>query len=551
MRSAVLPGTGVDAQAAVVQQRDEPGRRDRPRRSSRYECARRRARPAARRRRADYPKITNVGIALWVDADRDRPRRPSSTSRPSVFLRNQNEAPTRRRPAGTTPRHGAGAAQRLRLHRTPRAARSSTSGSRTPRRPRPRSRRPPAPRTSAGAEWQGVTYLKRFDPPGRRRRPRRSTSLVRDPGCLIHLSPRSPSPCPHDPIRLRHRLADEQGWVLVSATILTLIMLSIGLVAAALIDNGTARVARAARARVRAQRRRGRALRAEPRDADGLAELGAATTPSPGRRSTTPARAPRPAPADRRCPNPQTLAAANSGTPGSARLHQRRRAQATSRGRRRCATTAARWPPRTTRRRPTTRRPAAPSPRRRRRRLHVRRQRGPRAVGPVAGDRARQAAQRGRAPAARAACGEHPADRPSSSGAVSITNNGNHGGTPIIDATGSQVIVRCSDPADADCANYEAGQIKPGAPQTRRRGAEPDDAGAAAALQAARDHGRQVLPGLPDRARTTSPGKVVWVEGCTSPPNLTSKVPTTAVRPDARRPGSTRTASTRRRAPAC
>jgi hypothetical protein len=51
-------------------------------------------------------------------------------------------------------------------------------------------------------------------------------------------------------------------------------------------------------------------------------------------------------------------------------------------------------------------------------------------------------------------------------GALSITNNGNHGGTPIIDATGSQVIVRCGDPAgDKTCANFESGQIKPGTPQ--------------------------------------------------------------------------------------
>ena len=52
------------------------------------------------------------------------------------------------------------------------------------------------------------------------------------------------------------------------------------------------------------------------------------------------------------------------------------------------------------------------------------------------------------------------------SGAVKITNNGNHGGTPIIDATGSQVIVRCSDPSSTSCADFQPGQIKPGAPQS-------------------------------------------------------------------------------------
>jgi Tfp pilus assembly protein PilX len=44
----------------------------------------------------------------------------------------------------------------------------------------------------------------------------------------------------HRRLSLQH-LADEQGWVLVSATVLTLLMLSIGLVAAGLIDNGTRR----------------------------------------------------------------------------------------------------------------------------------------------------------------------------------------------------------------------------------------------------------------------------------------------------------------------
>ena len=37
-------------------------------------------------------------------------------------------------------------------------------------------------------------------------------------------------------------------------------------------------------------------------------------------------------------------------------------------------------------------------------------------------------------------------------------------------------------------------------------------------------------------------GKVVWVEGCTSPPNLTSKVPTDRLRPDQAGRASTPTA---------
>ena len=74
--------------------------------------------------------------------------------------------------------------------------------------------------------WQGVTFNKTFD-----RRPRRAPSktfylLVRDPGCLTSLSSQSPSRSHHDrKQRLHTDVADEQGWVLVSAIVLTLIML--------------------------------------------------------------------------------------------------------------------------------------------------------------------------------------------------------------------------------------------------------------------------------------------------------------------------------------
>ena len=49
------------------------------------------------------------------------------------------------------------------------------------------------------------------------------------------------------------------------------------------------------------------------------------------------------------------------------------------------------------------------------------------------------------------------------SGALSITNNGNHGGTPMIDAGQSQVIVRCSPISNQSCLNADPGQIIPGA----------------------------------------------------------------------------------------
>jgi hypothetical protein len=116
-------------------------------------------------------------------------------------------------------------------------------------------------------------------------------------------------------------------------------------------------------------------------------------------------------------------------------------------------------------------------------------------------------------------------------GAISITNNGNHGGTPIIDATGSQVIVRCSNPGATTCANYENGQIKPGAPQS-----DTTAPNLMSPEQLQRFKQRAIMDGHYYPGCPTDPynltGKVVWVEGCTSPPNLTSKIPTTPCGPN-------------------
>jgi hypothetical protein len=106
-------------------------------------------------------------------------------------------------------------------------------------------------------------------------------------------------------------------------------------------------------------------------------------------------------------------------------------------------------------------------------------------------------------------------------GALSVTNKGNHGGTPIIDATGSEVIVRCSG---ANCINAEAGQVVP-----------PAHSGAAPSMmtpdQLQRFKSRAISDGRYYGGCPTSAGgdydlsgQVVWVEGCTSPPNLSNKV---------------------------
>ena len=139
-------------------------------------------------------------------------------------------------------------------------------------------------------------------------------------------------------------------------------------------------------------------------------------------------------------------------------------------------------------------------------------------------------------------------------GALSITNNGNHGGTPIIDATGSQVDRPLPDPDGLELRELpEPARSRPARRKSDADEPDPDGRRAAPALQAARDHGRQLLLGLPGENGQgyDLSGKVVWVEGCTSPPNLTSKVADRRVRPGACRPGSTPTASTRRPRRAC
>jgi len=115
-------------------------------------------------------------------------------------------------------------------------------------------------------------------------------------------------------------------------------------------------------------------------------------------------------------------------------------------------------------------------------------------------------------------------------GALSVTNSGNHGGTPMIDASGSQVIVRCSG---TDCVNSEPGQVVP-APQTGVAAPSmltPD--------QVQRFKQRAIADGryyagcpTPNAANQYDlSGQVVFIEGCASPPNLTNRVLTTPCAP--------------------
>ena len=110
---------------------------------------------------AEYSKIVNVGMNLWVDAVRtDRVSELNVTT--GVFLRNQNEGPT----AAVTQANG-GAARQVLLN---------GSGSTDPEGrtleyfwfedTAPTTAELAAMSCTAtppGVDWQGVTYLKRFD----------------------------------------------------------------------------------------------------------------------------------------------------------------------------------------------------------------------------------------------------------------------------------------------------------------------------------------------------------------------------------------------------
>jgi Tfp pilus assembly protein PilX len=121
-------------------------------------------------------------------------------------------------------------------------------------------------------------------------------------------------------------------------------------------------------------------------------------------------------------------------------------------------------------------------------------------------------------------------------GGIDVSNNGGHGGTPIIDASGSHVIVRC-DPATTTppeaCLDYVPGQISP-APIT---GAQPN---LMTPEQLARLKSRAIsdgryYPGCPTKNANSKydfNGQVVWIENCYTPPNVgNNNVTTTCVPP--------------------
>jgi Tfp pilus assembly protein PilX len=117
-------------------------------------------------------------------------------------------------------------------------------------------------------------------------------------------------------------------------------------------------------------------------------------------------------------------------------------------------------------------------------------------------------------------------------GGIDVSNNGGHGGTPIIDANGSQVIVRCDPATTASCLDYRNGQISP----TPITGAQPN---LMTPEQLARMKSRAIsdgryYPGCPTKNALNKydfNGQVVWIENCYSPPNVANNTVTTACVP--------------------
>jgi hypothetical protein len=177
------PGPGWTTTAAVVQHvTNRTGGIDRD--IFTYECAVN-APATCPASDTEYSKITHAGINLWVDADRNDNVSELNVAT-SVFLRNQNEAPTSRIGAPVTRLsrervllNGSGSTdpegrtlEYFWYETAPSAATIAATPCNSP---------------FPGAAWQGVTFNKKFAS-GTAGELKTFYLLVRDPGCLTHLS---------------------------------------------------------------------------------------------------------------------------------------------------------------------------------------------------------------------------------------------------------------------------------------------------------------------------------------------------------------------------
>jgi type II secretory pathway pseudopilin PulG len=180
---ATCPGVGWPRRVAVVQGvTNQAGGIDRN--IFNYECSLASAAtcPAST---AEYSKITNVAIDLWVDSDiKDRTSELNVAT--SVFLRNQNEAPTvsaswSKLATEQVLLNGAGSSDPEQRTLEYFWFADSTAPTAAPLEALPCTAKP------ANVEWEGVTFIKRV-PPGTAGQTQTFHLLVRDPGCLTALS---------------------------------------------------------------------------------------------------------------------------------------------------------------------------------------------------------------------------------------------------------------------------------------------------------------------------------------------------------------------------
>lgn len=133
----------------------------------------------------DHQKILNVGFDLWVDADRTDGASELNVAT-SVFLRNQNETPTARggsdryasrqvilNGSGSTDPEGRTLQYFWFEDAPPSASEISSTG---------------CTASYPSAKWEGVTYIRKYDATESLPATKTFYLLVRDPGCLSHIS---------------------------------------------------------------------------------------------------------------------------------------------------------------------------------------------------------------------------------------------------------------------------------------------------------------------------------------------------------------------------
>lgn len=307
-----------------------------------------------------------------------------------------------------------------------------------------------------------------------------------------------------------NRLRDERGWVLVSATVLMAIMLSIGLTAVALIDSDTNRARQSREAESALNLGEGvlyaqshvLAQKWPTADEPALAECTETTVAT-----------------DNRCPNATNLAG-SGGSANFANVDQVATSTWKTKVRDNGGTLRAAYDPaQANRPQPGCLLTPCTYDANGDRELWVQAQstvRG-RSRNVVARLRLEQLA-------------ESTPQTAVTAGALSVSNNGNHGGTPIIDASGSAVLVRCSG---ANCVQAQPGQVVPPATQ----GSTPPSMMTPEQLQRFKQRAisdGRYYSGCPTPNASNNydlSGRVVWVEGCNNPPNLTNRVLTTPCAP--------------------